>query len=999
MYAKSHVTKYMRAIRKIYRSGQATELSYRAALQELLHAPRNGLEAINEPRRQGANAPDLVLRRKGQILGHVECKDLPITLDDVADDSQLMRYRKAFDNLILTNYGEFRWYRDGEPVGEPVIVACLEGGNIKSFSQNYDALCDLLQRFRHATPSEITSTSELVTVMAILTREIRERIIAVLDSPVDRSFLHKHKSELEVELLPELKTAEFADMYAQTLAFALFTARVHHEGRPEDFTLRNTFFDMPSTNPFLHREFRTIVNQIDSSVQGAVDLLAQHLALTRIDEILEGFGSRTERSDPVIHFYEDFLAAYDKEERERRGVYFTPDSVVRFIVRSVDILLRNKLSRRDGLADDFVKILDPATGTGSFLLAVVEQIHNSRGGQLGAWSGYVREQLLPRLFGFELLMAPYTLAHMRLGIYLDRITNYRLEEGDRLGIYLTNSLHEPQIEPESLSRNIDPYLVEEAKDATTIKQKKEIMVVLGNPPYSGHSANKKISSIQKKLKDYFWVDGVQLKERNPKWLNDDYVKFIRFGQDLIEGNEEGILAYITNHAWLDNPTFPGMRQSLLKTFNEIYVLDLHGNIWRKEEENIFEIMQGVAVTIFVKKKGLDGSAVVHRQDILGKRQTKYDFLNANDVDSIEWQEIKPQSPFYFFRSFDYEGWNRYDELGWDISKVFSVSSPGVITGNNADFIDFDRDALSQRISRKYKGTFSKEELEDLIQSYLYHPFDNRFLFHSRRIERPRLQVMRHMIPEKTNLGLICVRQVAEEDFNHVFVSHSVTDFRVTISNRGGATLFPLYSIGEFPSRSHNLSIDFLRESKLKLGLRFVAEATGEVDTFSPEDVFYYIYSILHSPLYRERYAEFLRIEFPRVPLTTSVPLFRQLGALGGELVAWHLLQHEELEGISGYITRFPESGDNRVDKGYPNYDEAKQRVCINKTQYFEGVPPELWAHMVGGYQVLDKWLKDRKGRALTSDDITHYQRIVRSLSETQRLMREIDAAIGSFPLL
>ena len=993
-----HIKQFMRSIRKTYRSGKATEASHYPALKVLLESLEGNIEAILQPTQSDFGIPDIVVQLDNVPIGHIECKDLHVSLDDVEFSPQLMRYRNKCDNLILTNFGEFRWYRKSQLIGKPVVIAILKDRKIQSFSKRYVDLFELLVRFRYSTPSEITSPQELVTVMATMTREIAERINNVLESSNENSFILKHKRVLEIELLPKLKPVEFADMYAQTLAFALFTARVHHEGPAEEFTLPKAFFNMPTANPFLRREFRTIVSELDDSVQEAVELLAKHFALTRIDEILQGFGRWTERRDPVIHFYEDFLAAYDNEERERRGVYFTPEPIVSFIVRSVDTLLQTKLGRSTGLADNFVKILDPATGTGSFLLAVVQKIYNRKRGQLGSWPSYVQEKLLPRLFGFELLMAPYTLAHMRLAIFLEEFSDYRLEESDRLRIYLTNSLHEPQIMSDSLSKNLDPYLVDEAKDATAIKQKKEIMVVLGNPPYSGHSANKKIPSIQDKLREYFWVDGVQLNERNPKWLNDDYVKFIRFGQDLIEGNEEGILAYITNHAWLDNPTFPGMRQSLLKTFNEIYVLDLHGNIWRKEEENVFEIMQGVAIAVFVKKKGVDRRGTVHRLDIRGKRQAKYDFLNANDVGSIEWQEVDPQSPFYFFKSFDYEGWHKYDKQGWNISKALSVSSPGVVTGNNAAFIDFDSNVLRQRMSRRYKETIQDSELEQLIQTYLYHPFDDRFLFHSKKIERPRMKVMRHMTVDKANLGLICVRQVAEDEFNHVFVSQNVTDFRVTISNRGGATLFPLYSFGEFPSKTHNFSHEFVSDLEAKLNLHFNQETIDEHDSFSPEDVFHYIYAILNSPKFRQRYSEFLRIDFPRVPLTTCVPLFRRLGELGGELVDWHLLQHVDLQTESDLHVNFLIRGNDRVEKGFPKYDMARQRVYINKKQYFGGVPQNRWELMIGGYQVLKKWLSDRRGRTLGDDDVWHYRKTVRALGETRRLMREIDAAIGDFPL-
>ena len=423
---------------------------------------------------------------------------------------------------------------------------------------------------------DIRSPNELAQVMATLTSEIAAQIRAILDEPGRKTFLWKHKYDLEIELLPTLNNAEFADMYAQTIAYALFAARMELQHLPAaEFTLARAFTEMPRTNPFLHREFGQILQDLERDVKWAVEQLTTRLAHTQIGDVMRDFRGSTEQRDAVVHFYEDFLATHDPVMREQRGVYFTPEPVVGYIVRSVDALLRSHFGRRDGLADPGVHILDPAAGTGSFLLRVVEQIYDTLAGQRGAWPGYVREQLLPRLYGFELLMAPYTLAHMRLGLYLGE-TGFQLEEDDRLGIFLTNSLDKGVKKEEQLW---DDYIVTEANAAAEVKNEKPIMVVLGNPPYSGHSANKG-DWIRELLRDYYQVDGASLKERNPKWLQDDYVKFIRFGQWRIEQNGEGVLAFITNHGWLDNPTFRGMRQSLLNSFSR----DLCAQSARQQQE-------------------------------------------------------------------------------------------------------------------------------------------------------------------------------------------------------------------------------------------------------------------------------------------------------------------------------------------------------------------------------------------------------------------------------
>ncbi|MCE2488668.1 MAG: N-6 DNA methylase, partial [Anaerolineae bacterium] len=663
------VNAYVNDLRSMYGSGVATEHSYRSSLEGLLRSFDESLQVINEPRQLDFGAPDLVLQLAGQPVGYVECKDLRVALDAVENSDQLNRYRVACDNLILTNYREFRWYRGGEEVGQTVTVARLTGSGLQAQRRQYSDLTSLLERFQRTSPADITSPEDLARVMADLTREIADLISETLNTPNLRSFLHKHKHDLEFELLPELDNSEFADMYAQTLAYALFAARMELQHLPaRDFTLARAFADMPRTNRFLHREFGQIFQELEREVKWAVEQLTTRLANTQISDVMRDFGSGTRQRDAIVHFYEDFLATHDPVLREQRGVYFTPEPVVGYIVRSVDTILRSHFDRRDGLASDDVHILDPATGTGSFLLAVVELIYETMRGQRGIWPDYVRRQLLPRLHGFELLMAPYTLAHMRMGLFLSE-NGCPPGEDDRLNILLTNSLDRGEKKVEQLWED---HIVAEANAAAEVKNDKPIMVVLGNPPYSGHSANKG-HWIRELMRNYYFVDGVPLKERNPKWLQDDYVKFIRFGQWRIERNGEGVLAFITNHAWLDNPTFRGMRQSLLNSFSEIYVLDLHGNSKKKEttpdgnrDDNVFDIQQGVSVAFFIRHKDHNGPARVFHSDCQGLRKDKYTWLNTHNVEDTDWQEIFPQSPSYFFVPFDYEGWREY-EKGWKVT--------------------------------------------------------------------------------------------------------------------------------------------------------------------------------------------------------------------------------------------------------------------------------------------------------------------------------------------
>ena len=710
------VLTYYRKLKATHASGAATELSYRSALQELLEALDSNIEVINEPKQAQFGAPDFVLQRDGLPIGYVECKDLHIDLDIAARSEQLERYRTACDNLILTNYLEFRWFRGGE-WQDTQHFADIREGKLHNIYHRNTKLRTFLEIFLRAAPMDIRSPNELAQVMATLTSEIATQIITILDEPGRRTFLHKHKRDLELELLPTLNNTEFADMYAQTIAYALFAARMELQHLPAaEFTISRAFTEMPRTNPFLQREFGQILQDLEGEVKWAVEQLTTRLAHTQIGDVMQDFRGKTEQRDAVVHFYEDFLASHDPALREQRGVYFTPEPVVGYIVRSVDLLLRSHFGRRDGLADPNVHILDPAVGTGSFLLGVLDQIYETMATQRGAWPEYVRTKLLPRLYGFELLMAPYTLAHMRLGLYLSE-TGFQLDENDRLGIYLTNSLDRGVKNTETLWES---HIVSEANAAAEVKNDKPIMVVLGNPPYSGHSANKG-AWISDLLKDYYFVDSIPINEKNPKFLQDDYVKFIRFGQWRISRNGEGILAFVTNHSYLDNVTFRGMRQQLMNSFSEIYLLDLHGNITKKEttpegneDNNVFDIQQGVSIAFFIKSFEEKNKTRVYHADVWGLRSEKYTWLSNNDLNSTDWQELKPITPYYLLRPFDEEHKVEYVQK-WKVTDIFPVSNSGIKTGNDKFVYDFEEDVLRHRIAEFRDLRISNDEI---LRSYI-----------------------------------------------------------------------------------------------------------------------------------------------------------------------------------------------------------------------------------------------------------------------------------------
>ena len=794
--------------------------------------------------------------------------------------------------------------------------------------------------------------------------------------------------------------------------------------------------------------------------------LSQLLAHADMEAILSDFGRRAMREDPIMHFYETFLAAYDPGLRERRGVYYTPEPVISYIVRSVDHLLQERFDCPEGLADysmsDYetlddvggeqkpvkrqshrVLVLDPACGTGSFLYAVIDHIRESfrRSGNLGMWNGYVKEHLLPRIFGFELMMAPYAMSHLKLGMQLaaqdmpeEHRTDWAYDFGsdERLAVYLTNSLEQAE---QQIPTMFGPLRVitEEANAASKIKRDLPIMVVLGNPPYSGHSSNAsrvngKLTWIGELVEDYKQVDGKSLGERNPKWLQDDYVKFIRFGQWRIQQSGSGVLAFITNHSYLDNPTFKGMRQQLMDTFSDIYLLDLHGNTLKKEtapdgsaDSNVFDIRQGVAIALFVKDPGKSGPAQVHHAELYGKREAKYETLSETDISNTDWELLQPQSPNYLFKPWDYELADEYER--WrKITDIMPINSAGVVTGQDKVSIQWSSERMKQIVRERLSA--DAEVDNELLTPILYRPLDKRYTYYNNAfITRTRSNVMRHMLAG-TNIGLTTCRQQARagDPWQLCGVSDSIIE-SCLISNitREINSLFPLYI---YPSeqevaqglyapnqREPNLSPAFTADMEQRLGLRFIPGGKSDLDeTFGPEDVFHYIYGVFHSPTYRERYDQFLRADFPRVPLTDDIELFRALVKLGSELTAIHLLKSQS---VSAVEVSFPVAEDNLVEKAHPKYYAPGEkpsgegapiergRVYISKSnrrsgkqgQYYDGVSPDVWASRIGGYKPMDKWLKDRKGRTLSFDDIKHYQNIAAALQETIRLTAEIDAAV------
>jgi len=1080
---------YLKQIETNLQSGQSTEHTHRAALQVLIESLSKGIRATNEPKRIKCGAPDYIITQGQIVLGYIESKDIGKSLDKEERSQQMARYLKGLGNLILTNYLEFRWYVGGEHRLTAKLAKFGSNKKIKLEENGIENVTRLLNQFLTVNTPTVNSPKELAKRMASIAQLIRDAIQQAFDDSDEGGTLKSQLESFRKVLLGDLTQAQFADMYAQTICYGMFAARCNTQDIHQ-FSRRNAPYELPKTNPFLRDMFGHIAGpNLDERIAWAVDDLAELLKRTAMDEILKNFGKRTRQEDPVVHFYETFLAEYDSKMREARGVYYTPEPVVSYIVRSVDYILKNDFGIKKGLADDSkikiptidgkgnteihqVLILDPATGTGTFLHGIIDHIYESFNNKKGMWSSYVAQHLLPRLFGFELLMAPYTVAHIKLGLQLKEL-GYDFEQTQRLQIYLTNTLQEAfQIPP---ADGFTDWIRDEADKAKDIKQDIPVMVVLGNPPYSGHSANTEATWIanllrgtdslnQKATGSYFELDGKPLGEKNPKWLNDDYVKFIRFAHWKIEQTGYGILAFITNHGYLDNPTFRGMRQSLMETFDDIYILDLHGNSKKKEsspdgskDENVFDIQQGVAIGIFIKgMANKKKTATVYHADLYGVREVyenlsngehlvggKYHWLWENDLATTQWETLAPQSPFYLFVPQEIDLLAEY-ETGWKVTDIFPVNSVGIVTARDALTIHFTENDIWKTVTdfakllaeearttynlgkdaRDWKVEFAQRDVKihpfaetkksgpfkEFLTPILYRPFDVRYTYYTGKSRgfhcMPRGDVMRHLI-SSDNLALSTTRSIETgRGWEHIFCTRQFIQHH-TVSIKEVNYLFPLYLYPETEAekqmgmvRRPNLSSEFIKDFSSRLNMEFIADGKGDKNqTFGPEHVFDYMYAIFHSPTYRTRYAEFLKIDFPRLPLTSNPDLFRNICNFGNQLVKLHLLEESGDE-----ITTYPIAGDNIVEAvryTEPAEGAKEGRVWINKNQYFEGVAPSVWNFQIGGYKVCEKWLKDRKGRQLNYDDLAAYQKIVSALAETINLMDEIDKVIneyGGYPI-
>lgn len=1006
---------YIEEIKNSFQTGHAKEHAYRPALTQLMNSI-DGIYSINDPKRSEHGNPDFVLlsdKDKDIILGYAEAKDVGINLDKTESSDQMRRYA-GYDNLYLTNYLEFRFFKNGEKY-QTIEIARIVGDELQHISENYDRLLNELKAFADQTPEQIRSGKRLAQIMGGKTQRIRDNVILYLQKSDDErnQELKKIYKMMRTVLVHDLDEGDFANMYAQTLVYGLFIAR-YNDDTPEDFTRREARDLVPKSNPFLQKFFDHIAGtEFDDRLAHIVDELCDVFAVSNVKDIvhehLKTLEKLTNDKDPVLYFYEDFLKEYDPELRQKMGAYYTPVPIVRFIIEQVDRVLKQDFGIVQGLADASryeakharqqlhkVQILDPALGTATFLNEIIKYIYKSFKGQEGRWPTYVAEDLIPRLHGFELMVAPYTIAHLKLGMTF-RETGVK-DFGKRLGVYLTNTLEEGVKPQQSMfGLGLAGAVSEESTEASKIKSSQPIMIVIGNPPYKAESSNKTEYADSLVNKYRFEPGGTRkLNEKNPKSLGDDYVKFISFAEDQILNTRQGIVAMITNNGFLDNPTFRGMRWHLTETFNKLYILNLHGDVKKREttpdggkDENVFDIQQGVSIMLAVKLESHRGCKVKYA-DLYGTRRSKFTALEKN---AIRFFPLNIDKHFFYLLPHDTKGQEDY-EKGIRINELMPVCNVGVVTSGDSILIGFTRDELQKQLMQA-KSLHNKGKIyerlsdhvidENCIEHIKYRPFDSRYIYYNDKVvERPRRALMRNFVG-KDNLGLVFKIGNTEENSAPVLVVNSIIDYRSWSrpGMRGGDYISPLYIYHDDGAKTENLDPQLL--GVLTANLKSQPTPSGVID---------YIYCLLHSPSYRRKYIAFLKTEFPRIAIPPNQSMFDHLSVLGAKLRKLHLMQDVP---VSKLTTTFPITGSNEITRrmtanspGWILDNNNRGKVYINDQQYFGNVPRVAWEFYVGGYQPAQKWLKDRVGRRLSSKDIEYYQKIIFVLTETSVLLQKID---------
>ena len=1024
---------YLRKIADTTSQGDAREESYYSHLSAFIGSfgesiGRKKIQITTLPKKTEAGNPDFrIWDGQQQIVGYIEAKKPGENLDVIENSEQLKRYRGVFPNLILTDFYEFRLYRNGQPIDKVFIGRSFIVKKLKTVPpvENEEKFNSLLKKFYSFTLPKVFTAESLASELAKRTRFLRDEVIAkeLEEEEKGKGPIYGFYSAFKRYLIADLKEEGFADIYSQTITYGLFAARTRANG---DFNRKLAFDLIPPTIGILRDVFQFIsLGKLPLQMEVIIDDIAEVLHAANVNNILQEYYRKGKGEDPIVHFYETFLNIYDPATREKLGVYYTPEPVVKYIVRAIHDLLKTHFDLPDGLASKEVTLLDPAAGTLTFpaeaiKLAVKE--FTSKYGD-GGLNLFFQNHILKNYYAFELMMAPYAIGHIKISFLLEEL-GYKMRESDRFKLYLTNTL-----DMEDLAQTEIPgleSLSEESHKAGLIKKHDPILVIMGNPPYS-IEAGTLTKEARQLVEKYKFVEGVRIKEKGAlqfeKNLQDDYIKFIAFAQEKITKKGFGIIAFINNHSFLDSPTMKGMRHSLISTFDEIYTIDLHGSSKKKEktpeggkDENVFDIQQGVSINIFVKLPTTTEGKKIKRADLFGLRDEKYNWLESNSISSTKFKTLKPQGPTFFFKEFDYKGSRSYERFS-SISEIFPVNGAGIITAHDEFVISESRKVLENRFIRfkntkgdddllhqlfdvgKKKGwsismardnfkKMSDFEIKDKIIPFLYRPFDTQFIIYDENVVWSRsFPTMRNMLKE--NIGIIVPKQFKEEP--GAFVSQTIIGHK-TVSTYDVNTLFPLY-LYRTPVKSKTVAQSILLfepegsyDTKIpNVSLKII---TKLVDSYhkkvSPESILFYCYAVLYCKSYREKYSEFLKIDFPRIPFPEKYKVFEKIAGLGEELVQLHLLRHKSLYSPT---SKYHGKCDDKIDK--PTFDEEKGRLYTNSQNYFDKITKDILDYQVGGYRVIEKYLSHRKGEQIP--DVGHFTRMITSVAKTIIIQEKIDS--------
>lgn len=1018
-------SEYFNTVKKTNES--ATEYTHRTAFENLLNAikPDKNLNIIHEPKKFKGDEgkPDFQIFKEGLLIGYIEMKPVGTDLNKIMEkdsqsreSKQLQRYLKVSPTLILSNYTDFVLFQKG------IKVKAVTLFNIKDKLLDSGIVVKTQELFNYfflSKPQEVTSPEKLSELLAERTKIFKDIVYEIINSTSTSQFKDKLIGPdglyevLKRTLIDDLSLDEFADAYVQTITYGLILARLNSSDSITEVTAPSF---IPKSVGTIRELFKTIeIDEIPPDIGWIIDaiiVILNSINRKRFDEILS-FKKPYTYEDPYVYFYEKFLAEYDKKKRKAMGVYYTPIPIVWYIIKSINQILRKEF-KVDGLKESDVTVLDFATGTGTFLLEAYKKAIQDT--DIGTRPRLIKEHLLKHFYGFEYLIAPYTIAHLKLSQFM-KDNGYDLGDDERIKVYLTdtldNDLHKRYA--------IFPKMSEEGEEAYKIKMKHPILVVTGNPPYSNFSRNNK-PWIKELIKTY--KEGLEERKIN---LDDDYIKFLRYAQWKIEQTGNGIVGVITNNSYLDGITHREMRHKLLQTFDKIYILNLHGNGNKGEtDQNVFDIKVGVAIVLFVKLSKPIEEKEIYYYSITenGKtttRKEKFDFLLRNDYSTVNWKRINPKDPYYWFINKDERHEAEYNN-GIFITDIFNLYSTGVETGKDSLVIDFDQEKLKSRINEilinpadekiqeKYNLTSmpnwnpdifknAKFQTENFIKIN-YRPFDSRYIFYDKyALHRNRYEVMINML-NNNNIGISFSKTWDIKSlWSAVFVSDIIIDEHYV----GGKSYFaPLYLIKKVTNTSNlkqdklfkkkNQSSDYYSDYYANLDVKpnfkseFIQFLSKKYNFyFKPEEVFYYVYAILNSPAYRKKYYEFLKINYPKIPFVDDLTKFKKLASLGQKLVELHLLKISKAD---SKLAEFKEKGNDYIEK--VRYDAKTEKLYINATQYFDNIPEEIWNFEIGGYQVLYKWLNERKGMHIHYQEQVQFKKITYALKETLKLMQQID---------